>query len=93
MWRVGRSGRALLLRFGRKLLTLRAAGSASGVSGVAFSADGTRLATSSRDETVRVYLVQITDLVALAKTRSPTTEEGASICTWSSATTKRTPLT
>ena len=36
---------------------------------VAFSPDGTRLATASRDRTARVYLLQIEDLMALARER------------------------
>jgi WD40 repeat protein/DNA-binding SARP family transcriptional activator len=48
------------------------------VADVAFSPDGTRLATASFDGTVRVYLLSIEELVALARgrvTRSLTDEE------------------
>jgi WD40 repeat protein len=61
---------------GKELLTL--IGHTGGISGVSFSPDGTRLATSSADGTVRVYLLNIEELIALAKsrvTRSLTTEE------------------
>ena len=61
---------------GQEVLTL--IGHTGGVDGVAFSPDGTRLATASRDGTVRVYLLQLEELIALAKsrvTRSLTTEE------------------
>jgi WD40 repeat protein len=61
---------------GKELLTLT--GHTGGISGVSFSPDGTRLATSSRDGTVRVYLLNIEELIALAKsrlTRSLTREE------------------
>jgi WD40 repeat protein len=52
---------------GKELLTLT--GHTAGISGVSFSPDGTRLATSSADGTVRVYLLNIEELIALAKSR------------------------
>jgi WD40 repeat protein len=61
---------------GRDLLTLAVPG--GGVTGVAFSPDGTRLATATRDGTARILLLQIDELIALAKsrlTRSLTLEE------------------
>jgi WD40 repeat protein len=61
---------------GTELLTLL--GHTNFVSDVAFSPDGTRLATASRDGTARVYLLNIDELIKLAKsrvTRSLTTEE------------------
>jgi len=61
---------------GRELLTLT--GHIAGISGVSFSPDGKHLATSSDDGTVRVYLLNIEELITLAKsrlTRSLTTEE------------------
>jgi WD40 repeat protein len=61
---------------GQELVTLT--GHTGVVSGVAFSPDGTRLATASRDGTMRVYALRLEDLIALAKsrvTRSLTTEE------------------
>ena len=61
---------------GQELLTLY--GHTAVVGGVAFSPDGTRLATFSDDSTVRVYVLPIEELVALAKTRvtrSLTTDE------------------
>jgi WD40 repeat protein len=36
---------------------------------VAWSSDGRRLVTASRDHTSRVYLVDVDDLAALARTR------------------------
>jgi WD40 repeat protein len=36
---------------------------------VAFSPDGTRLATSGQDGTIRIYLLRIEELIALAKSR------------------------
>jgi len=53
-------------------------GHSAAVFQVAFSPDGTRLATASRDHTARVYLLQIEDLMALARerlTRTWTLEE------------------
>jgi WD40 repeat protein len=61
---------------GQELITLT--GHTGGVTGVAFSPDGTRLATASFDGTMRVYALRLEDLIALAKTRVPrelTTEE------------------
>jgi WD40 repeat protein len=49
---------------GKEFLTLT--GHTGWVSGVSFSPDGTRLATSSQDGTVRVYSLQIEDLIAIA---------------------------
>jgi WD40 repeat protein len=61
---------------GAELLTLR--GHEGRVTGCAFSPDGTRLATSGNDGTARVYLLNLDELIALAKsrlTRSLTTDE------------------
>jgi WD40 repeat protein len=41
----------------------------SGVYGLAFSPDGTRLLSASDDGTARVYLLRVQDLVALAASR------------------------
>jgi WD40 repeat protein len=49
------------------LVTLN--GHRDAVSGVAFSPDGKRLASSSYDRTARVYILNLPDLFALAKTR------------------------
>lgn len=60
---------------GEELLTLYAP---DGFTSVTFSPDGTQLATASRDGTVRIYLLKVEDLMALAMqrvTRSLTTEE------------------
>jgi WD40 repeat protein len=60
----------------RPLLTLR--GHSDAVYDVAFCPDGTRLATASADKTVRIYALNIEDLMALARTcvtRSLTAEE------------------
>ncbi len=60
---------------GQELLTFF--GDGSGLSDIAFSPDGTRLATGG-DNGVRVYLLRIDDLIALARTRltrSLTSEE------------------
>jgi WD40 repeat protein len=61
---------------GAELMTLR--GHTGSVSGVAFSPDGARLATASPDGTARVYLLDVDELIDLAKsrlTRSLTIEE------------------
>ena len=50
----------------------------SGVTGVAFSPDGKRLAASSNDGTVRIYALPLEDILAMAKsrvTRTLTTDE------------------
>jgi WD40 repeat protein len=60
---------------GKELLTLHAP---TELTSVAFSPDGTQLAVAGRDGTSRIYLLNIEDLLALAKqrvTRSLTTEE------------------
>jgi len=60
---------------GRLFLTLDAP---DGVTGVAFHPDGSQLAMAVQDGTVRIHLLRMEDLVALAKqrvTRSLTTEE------------------
>jgi WD40 repeat protein len=51
---------------GQLLLTLY---SPVEVGGVAFSPDGSRLATSNNDQTLRLYLLRVPDLVALARSR------------------------
>jgi WD40 repeat protein len=63
---------------GRELLTLP--GSSGGVKGVAFSAsdNGAHLAVAGADGVIRLFLLRIDDLLALARTRvtrSLTTEE------------------
>jgi WD40 repeat protein len=61
---------------GQELLTL--SGHTRGLLDVAFSPDGKYLATSSQDGTVRLYVLLIDELIALAKsrvTRSLTAEE------------------
>jgi WD40 repeat protein/class 3 adenylate cyclase len=60
---------------GKELQTFHAP---DGLTGVAFSPDGSELAVASRDGTTRIYLLRIEDLIALAKqrvTRSLTMEE------------------
>ena len=52
---------------GKELLTLT--GHTSRVLGIAFSPDGTRLATASVDRTARVYAASIEELMALARSR------------------------
>jgi WD40 repeat protein len=52
---------------GEELLTFY--GSTASVSSALFSPDSTRVLTSSYDGAVRVYLVRLDDLIALAKTR------------------------
>jgi KaiC/GvpD/RAD55 family RecA-like ATPase len=52
---------------GKELLTLR--GHSSYVYGVAFSPDGKRLVTSSADATVQVYVLDIRELLNLARSR------------------------
>lgn len=52
---------------GNELLTLR--GATSGVSAALFSPDGTRALTTSTDGAIRIYLLRLDDLIALAKTR------------------------
>ena len=44
-------------------------GHTQGIYGVAFSPDGTRLATASSDGTARVYVLRIDELVGLARAR------------------------
>jgi len=61
---------------GNELLTLTASGRT--MLGVSFTPDGRRLITSGADGAVRIYLLKIEELIALAKsrlTRSLTTEE------------------
>jgi len=63
------------VKTGRLFLTLDAP---DGVTGVAFRPDGSQLAMAVHDGTVRIHLLRIEELVALAKqhvTRSLTTEE------------------
>jgi WD40 repeat protein len=52
---------------GKELLTL--SGHSGAILNVAISADGTRLATASEDGTSRVYLLNLQDLVQLARSR------------------------
>jgi WD40 repeat protein len=61
---------------GGEPVTLR--GHRQGVEGVAFSPGGKRLATAGQDGSVRVYALDLGDLVAIARsrlTRGLTTEE------------------
>jgi WD40 repeat protein/DNA-binding SARP family transcriptional activator/energy-coupling factor transporter ATP-binding protein EcfA2 len=55
------------LRTGKRIVTLR--GGTFALTEVAFSADGTRLATGSGDGTVRVYVLPIDELLAVAHAR------------------------
>jgi WD40 repeat protein len=64
------------VRSGQELMTLY--GNTSNVFGVAFSPDSARLATAGGDGTVRIYTLQLQDLLTLARsrvTRSLTSEE------------------
>lgn len=54
-------------------LLQRFAGSQGEVTGVAFSPDGARLAVISSDGVVRVCLLRLDDLLALARTRATRT--------------------
>lgn len=55
------------LSSGQELLNLQ--GHTGGVPDLAFSPDGTRLATASQDGTARLYLLEIDELVSLARSR------------------------
>ena len=55
------------LRTGKRLLTLT--GHSFALTDVKFSPDGTRVATSSGDGTVRVYVLPVSELLAVARTR------------------------
>lgn len=55
------------VKSGEELMTLY--GNASNVFGVAFSLDRTRIATAGGDGTVRLYTLQLQDLVTLARSR------------------------
>jgi WD40 repeat protein len=55
------------LETGQELFTL--SGHESGVQGVAFSPDGKRLGTAGQDGTVHLYVLDIDELMALARTR------------------------
>ena len=54
---------------GKELATLR--GHTRDVTGAAFSPDGTKIVTGSADDTARLYVVNIKDLIALARLRVP----------------------
>jgi WD40 repeat protein len=54
---------------GDRLLELTAQGDA--VAGVAFTPDGSRLLAASRDGVTRTYLLDVRDLVGLARSRAP----------------------
>jgi WD40 repeat protein len=54
---------------GREVLVLT--GHTVGLTDVAFSPDGTRLATSSNDGSVRAYVLPIKDRIDLARSRPP----------------------
>ena len=55
------------LRTGQRLVTLT--GHTFALTDVAFSPDDTRLATSSGDGTVRIYVLPTTQLLAVARSR------------------------
>ncbi len=55
------------LATGQELVTF--AGHTGAVSGLAFSPDGNRLASSSLDGTTRVYTLDVDELAALARSR------------------------
>jgi WD40 repeat protein len=55
------------LRTARQLLTLTR--STRFLTAIAFSPDGSRLATGSRDGTVRIYVLPVDELMAVARAR------------------------